>query len=280
MKNPARRRLSFPLAFILLVAFLAPPLAPRAAPQTANQQTVVARVTLKNRQDIEQFVTLGVDLLEMRQGDDLFILTTPEQVAELRAKGWAIAIDKAQSDLVNQQQQTNTFSGGYRTIAEMVALLNSRAAAYPTLAEVFTYGQSWEKVHSGGAAGRDLYGITLTNKQIAGPKPTFFLMAAIHARELTTSELALRLMDHLLTNYGVDGDATWLLDEHKIVIVPSSNPDGHILAEQSFFQRKNTNNSYGGNCSNPPSSANQYGVDLNRNANFKWGTVNTPAEPL
>src|ERR1044071_5375928 len=129
MKNPARRRLSFPLAFTLLVAFLAPPLAPRAAPQTANQQTVVARVTLKSRQDVEQFVALGVDLLEMRQGDDLFILTTPEQVAELRAKGWAIAIDKAQSDLVNQQQQTNTFSGVYRTIAEMVALLNSRAAA-------------------------------------------------------------------------------------------------------------------------------------------------------
>ena len=278
MKKPARR-LSSLLAFVLLVAFLAPPLTPRAAPQTSGQQTVVARVTLKNRQDVEQFVALGVDLLEMRQGDDLFILTTPEQVAELRAKGWAIAIDKTQSDLVNQQQKTNTFSGGYRTIAEMVALLNSRASSYPNLAEVFTYGQSWEKVHSGGTAGRDLFGITLTNRQIAGPKPTFFLMAAIHARELTTSELALRFMDYLLTNYGTDGDITWLLDEHKIVIVPAANPDGRVIAEQGFYQRKNTNNTYTTGCANPPTAANQYGVDLNRNSHFKWGTINPPTEP-
>ncbi|MEN3332135.1 MAG: hypothetical protein V7641_1500, partial [Blastocatellia bacterium] len=115
--------------------------------------------------------------------------------------------------------------------------------------------------------------------QIAGPKPTFFLMAAIHARELTTSELALRFIDYLLTNYGTDGDVTWLLDEHKIVVVPVANPDGRVIAESGFFQRKNTNNTYGGGCSNPPTVSNQYGVDLNRNSDFKWGTVNPPSEP-
>jgi len=279
MKKYARRRLSFLLAFILLAVFLAQPITPLAAPQTTSQQPVIARVTIKNRQDIEQFVTLGVDLLEMRQGDDLFILTTPEQVAELRAKGWAIAIDKTQTELINQQQKANTFSGGYRTVTEMRALLNSRAASYPNIAEVFTYGQSWEKVKSGGTSGWDLFGITLTNKQVAGPKPTFFLMAAIHARELATSELALRFMDYLLTNYGIDGDITWLLDEHKIVIVPIANPDGRVIAEQGFYQRKNTNNTYTTGCSNPPTVSNQYGVDLNRNSHFKWGTINPPSEP-
>jgi len=54
-------------------------------------------------------------------------------------------------------------------------------------------------------AGSDLFGIKLTNRQRPGPKPTFFLMAAIHARELTTSELALRLVDYLLSRYGVMG---------------------------------------------------------------------------
>jgi hypothetical protein len=83
----------------------------------------------------------------------------------------------------------------------------------------------------------------------------------------------------LLNNYGVDGDATWLLDEHLIVIVPVANPDGRVLAEQGLYQRKNTNNTYGGGCSNPPTPSNQYGVDLNRNFNFKWGTVNMPTEP-
>lgn len=275
------RRLSINLALILLALFLAQPVAQLATPQQIGGQTVIARVTMRDRQELERFVTLGLDLLEMRTGDDLFILTTPAQINELRAGGWAVSIDEKQTALIKEQQaNANTFRNGYRTVAEMRAFVDSKAAAYPNLAEVFTYGQSWEKVKSGGTLGWDLFGITLTNKQIPGPKPTFFLMAAIHSRELTTSELALRFIDYLLTNYGVDGDATWLLDEHKIVIIPSSNPDGHGIAEQGFFQRKNTNNTYGGNCSNPPTVANQFGVDLNRNANFKWGTVNPPTEPL
>jgi hypothetical protein len=112
-----------------------------------------------------------------------------------------------------------------------------------------------------------------------GPKPVFFLMAAIHARELTTSEIAMRLVDHLLDNYGADGDATWLLDEHQVVVVPVVNPDGRVVAERGFLQRKNTNHTSGGTCSSPPSSGNQFGVDLNRNYAFQWGVVNAPTEP-
>ena len=151
----------------------------------------------------------------------------------------------------------------------MRAFLADEAAHYPNLTQVFTYGKSYE--------GSDLFGIRLTNRQITGTKPTFFLMAAIHARELSTSELALRLADYLLSRYGTDGDATWLLDEHQVVIVPVVNPDGRELAEQSFYQRKNVD-PVGGVCSGAISPLYQTGVDLNRNSNFKWGTVNGPGE--
>jgi Zinc carboxypeptidase/Viral BACON domain len=247
--------------------------------QSAGSAPVVARVTLSNTNDRARFLQLGLDLLEMRRGDDLFILTSPAQIDELRAKGWAIRTDSEQTALFNQQMALNTYRSGYRTVAEMRDYLNSKAAQYPNLAEVFTYGQSWEKVHSGGTAGGDLFGITLTNRQTSGPKPTFFLMAAIHARELTTSELALRFIDYLLSNYGTDGDVTWLLDEHRIVIVPAANPDGRVIAESGYYQRKNTNTTYGGGCANPPTVSNQYGVDLNRNSDFKWGTVDSPSQP-
>jgi hypothetical protein len=279
MKFCTRHRFSISLILILLAIFLAQPTAQVATPQQINNQTVIARVTIKNQAELAQFVRLGLDLLEMREGDDLFILTTPAHVVELRAKGWLVNIDQKQTALINNQQSTKTFSGGYRTVAEMRAFVDSKAAAFPNLAEVFTYGQSWEKVQPGGAAGWDLFGITLTNEQLTGAKPTFFLMAAIHARELATSELALRLIDYLLAGYGVDADVTWLLDEHKIVIVPVSNPDGRVIAEQGFFQRKNTNTTYGGGCPNPPTAFSQFGVDLNRNTDFKWGTVNPPTEP-
>ncbi|MEN3331876.1 MAG: hypothetical protein V7641_1241, partial [Blastocatellia bacterium] len=207
-----RLLLLFILAFIII--FATQSTAPLAAPQTADDAPVVARVTLRDARDVGRFVQLGLDLLEMRQGDDLFILTSNAQIKELRGQGWVIQVDPQQTDLFSQQRKTNTYSGGYRTVAEMRAYVDSKATQYPNLAEVFTYGQSWEKVHSGGTSGSDLFGITLTNRQITGPKPTFFLMAAIHARELTTSELALRFVDYLLTNYGTDGDVTWLLDEH------------------------------------------------------------------
>jgi carboxypeptidase T len=277
MKKLDHRILSVGLAFILLSAFLAEPFShPTRAQQSAD--TVIARVTISSREELSRFLALGLDLLEMRDGNDLFILSTLDQVESLRAQGWAITVDKKQTATI-REQGVNTFSGGYRTVAEMRSFLESEAAQYPDLAEVVVYGQSWEKIRSGGAAGSDLFGIKLTNRQRPGPKPTFFLMAAIHARELTTSELALRLVDYLLSRYGVDGDATWLLDEHLIVIVPAANPDGRAIAEQGYYQRKNTDTNYGGGCANPPTATNQYGVDLNRNASFKFGTVNPPTEP-
>ena len=227
---------------------------------------------------LNRFVTLGLDLLEMRDGKDLFITTSLKQIEELRAAGWQIKRDDEQTNLL-RSQTIESFMGGYRTVPEMRAFVDGMASRYPNLAEVVIYGSSWEKIQSGGTAGHDLFAVKLTNRQITGPKPTIYINASIHPRELVTSELALRLIEYLLNNYGVEGDATWLLDEHLIVIVPVSNPDGRRLAEQGLYQRKNTNFTYGGGCANPPTSSNQYGVDLNRNFSFKWGTVNMPTEP-
>jgi hypothetical protein len=245
--------------------------------QLSADQPLIARITIRNEAELEQLVTLGLDLLEMREEDDLFILTTPEQVEQLRSEGWKVKVDEDQTAQLRQQRDAflrepdaNLVQGGYRTVGEMRVSLNSAAARYPNLAEVFVYGRSWE--------GRELFGVKLTNKQKPGPKPVFFLMAAIHPREMSTSELALRLVDHLLPRYGLVGDVTWLLDEHLIVIVPAVNPDGRLLAERGLYQRKNTNRSYGGNCAASPTSTNQFGVDLNRNWPFKWGAVNTPNE--
>lgn len=258
-------------------------LARSAAP--AADEPVIARVTLKTPSEVQRFLKLGLDVLETRSGDDLFILTTPAEVDQLRIDGWAIRIDADHSATLQRQRQGqpapapapsaprgSLFRAGYRTVAEMRDLLDERAAQYPDLAEVFVYGASWERLTGGPTAGHDLFGITLTNKQRPGPKPTFFLMAAIHARELSTSELALRFVDYLLANYGIDGDATWLLDEHAIVVVPVVNPDGRVLAEAGYLQRKNTDTTYG-QCPVP-----RFGVDLNRNSSFKWGTVNGPTE--
>ena len=272
-----KRAWTFGFAVVVALSLLAQGRGATAIAQQPAADPVIARITIASAQEFTRLSELGVDLLEYREGSDLFILTTPEQIEELAAQGFQIRVDEPQTALIRQQIGSQTFNGGYSTVPEMRARLENRATQYPDLAEFFLYGSSWQKLHSQG--GHDLFGIKLTNKNIPSPKPTFFLMAAIHARELSTSELALRFIDHLLQGYGVDADATWLLDEHLIVVVPVVNPDGRRVAEQGYFQRKNMNNTNGFGCANPPTPFNQFGVDLNRNYKFKWGTVNGPNEP-
>ncbi|HEX2844804.1 MAG TPA: M14 family zinc carboxypeptidase, partial [Candidatus Limnocylindria bacterium] len=117
--------------------------------------------------------------------------------------------------------------------------------------------------------------LKLTNRAIPGPKPAFFLMGAIHAREYTTAETAMRFAEQIVSGYGTDPDATWLLDHHELHVLPHTNPDGRKLAEQGYYQRKNRDPVGATSCSNPPTSSNQYGVDLNRNYGFKFGGAST-----
>jgi hypothetical protein len=278
MKFPTRYFLPA-LAIVLMLTISRPAFVPSSA--GAVQQTnreIVARVTVATYAERLRLATLGLDLLESNEGDDRFVLTTPAELEKLRSAGWKISVDDERTAQL-RQSSADSFMGGYRTVPEMRAFADDMATRFPNLADVVVYGQSWEKISSGGTAGHDLFAVRLTNEQIAGPKPTILITASIHARELVPSEIALRLIEYLLNNYGADGDVTWLLDEHLIVIVPIANPDGRRLAEQGLMQRKNMNTSYGGGCPVPPTSTSQYGVDLNRNFNFKWGTVNTPTEP-
>jgi carboxypeptidase T len=106
--------------------------------------------------------------------------------------------------------------------------------------------------------------LKLTNSAITDPKPRIFMSGAIHAREYATVELVTRLAEYLVTNYGTDADATWMLDHHEVHIMLHANPDGRKQAETGLSWRKNTNQDY---CS--PTS-NYRGADLNRNFEFKW----------
>jgi murein tripeptide amidase MpaA len=106
--------------------------------------------------------------------------------------------------------------------------------------DIADIGNSWDKVTAGGAAGYDIYALELTNQsfEVPGGKPTFFLMAEIHAREYTTAETATRFAEYLVNNYGTNPDITWLLDYFRIFIVTMTNPDGRKFAETGELWRK------------------------------------------
>jgi carboxypeptidase T len=196
----------------------------------------------------------------------------PTQADALRARGYAVELDGARTQRLQAVRAAMEEGAGaagtipgfpcYRTVSQTYADLAALAAAHPGLATFTDIGDGWEKATAG--TGSDIMALKLTNAAIAGSKPQFVLIAAIHARELVTAELATRFAEELVAGYGVDPDVTWLLDTVEVHIVPQLNPDGRRRAEAGSSWRKNTDNDF---CANTSSR----GIDLNRNSSFLWG---------
>ena len=154
----------------------------------------------------------------------------------------------------------------YRTVEETYASAQAIADAFPELAEWIDVGDSWKKTQNS-AEGYDLMVLKLTNSVVPGPKPKLFITSALHAREYATAELTTRFAEQMVDDYGIDADATWLLDEHEVHLMLHANPDGRKRAEEGLSWRKNHNEDH---CPNGDTGE-WLGVDLNRNFDFKWG---------
>ncbi|MEO8195643.1 MAG: M14 family zinc carboxypeptidase [Thermoanaerobaculia bacterium] len=211
----------------------------------------------------------------------LRILADPERLEQLRALGFYVEVDAPSTALIRQAEEANrqaaealargeTPAAGipnfpcYRTVEETFATAQAIVAAHPTLASWIDAGDSWDKLTAGGPAGYDMMVLKLTNSAVPGPKPILFATSAIHAREYTTAELMTRFAEQLVSGYGADADATWLLDFHEIHLMLQTNPDGRKQAEAAQLWRKNTNQNYCG------ATSTSRGADLNRNFSFQW----------
>jgi len=244
--------------------------------EEALTKTVV-RIYLNDQRQLHELAH-ELDLFEEATTNGYAVgLASEEEIAGLRAQGVRIEVDRArdgelrsaQAEVMSRSSQaTNTIPGYacYRTVEETYNSLTTLTATYPTLVTKLNIGNSWEKFTPGGNAGYDIFALKVTNSAKPDPKPKFLLMSAIHAREYATAELAMRFVEDLLTKYGVDPDATWLLDNFELHLIPQANPDGRKKAEAGQLWRKNTDSNDG--CRRSSS----WGTDLNRNSSFKWNT--------
>lgn len=241
------------------------------APWPAARTQVLAVVQYGDAADLPGLVD-RYDVWEVdRANRRAVVLLDAAGIAALRGAGYTVTVDAART----AAEAPAPFVGPrradaipnypcYRTVTETYAAIDDLVATYPALVSKVDIGNSWLK-ESGNAGGDDIFAVVLTNQAIPGPKPRFFLMAAIHAREYATAESAMRFAEQLAAGYGVAPDITWLLDFTEIHIVTQVNPDGRRRAEVNVLWRKNVNNTDG--CMTPS----YVGVDLNRNSSFKWG---------
>ncbi len=312
--QPRHTRRPVTLAALTIILLLAARLDARPAVLSGwpGQEQVVARVYYEDSRDIARLS--DYDVWEYNNVAEGYVLAAVDgaDYAALAADGWRVAVDEAATTQLTAPDNATPFFGNYRTVDELYADLDEISVAHPQLIELLTYGQSYCLGHGGCLTpggdtlpGYPLRAVRVTNEAIAGSsnvsgdtvtrgqKPIFFLMANIHAREITTPEIAMRFLDLLLDGYGSDADITWLVDYHEIWIVPTANPDGHWLVELGeqegyggwpFYQRKNAKqeNLIDGmdDCSIwPPTGGDHYGVDLNRNHSFAWGGEGSSPEP-
>lgn len=281
------RKFSLILILVMLINNGSTALAQNTAVLTAKESTpgqpVVAQVYYHGTDDLNQLASY-LDVWEVNhKAGYLVAMLSPEQYASLQLSGYRLVIDKGKTDLLSQPLIPLPGQGPdsipsfpcYRTVEEDYASMEAINTAHPELAELIDIGDSWDKSMPGSPAGYDIYALRLTNENmgVIDDKPTFFLIAEIHARELVTAETAMRYAEYLIANYGIDPDITWLLDYFRVNIVTMTNPDGRKLAEQGKLWRKNVDNNDGCFFSS------SWGTDLNRNHTFKWNNGGSSPYP-
>ena len=256
----------------------------RAASQR-DDTSLVLRVYFNDRAERDRLAAELAPEEAATTGGYLTVISDREAYESMKARGLSVEIDaeqvRQQDDLkLLAQSNPGLLFGDYRTVEEVYAYMDRLAAAHPTLVEKLDIGDSWCKLHPGECTqpdshgGYDLYVLHITNRDIPGPKPVFWLDAGTHSREIAGPEMATRFMGQLLDRYDRDPDSRWLVDWHDIWIMPLVNPDGYRLvgpdSDRPMKHRKNADNDDG--CEVYPSTSDtQFGTDINRNFPYKWG---------
>ncbi len=166
----------------------------------------------------------------------------------------------------------------YHTSDEIETELNNYATVYSDLAQLRLLGYTLQD-------SLPLYALKISdNVESEEDEPAIFYMGSMHAEEILGIEVAMFMIDSLLTGYA-DGNQQiqWWVDNCEIWIMPDVNPEGHqvVMDELDIYYRKNKrdNNNNGILDFNPGLNTSPTigegmddydGVDLNRNWDYHW----------
>ncbi|XP_048215856.1 carboxypeptidase M isoform X1 [Perognathus longimembris pacificus] len=148
----------------------------------------------------------------------------------------------------------------YHHQEEMETFLKGVAQNYSSITHLHSVGKS--------VKGRNLWVLVVGRypKEHRVGIPEFKYVANMHGDETVGRELLLHLIDYLVTNHGKDAEITKLLDNTRIHIMPSMNPDGfESVKKPDCFYNSGRGNS------------NDY--DLNRNFPDAFENNNVSRQP-
>ncbi|CAJ1065576.1 carboxypeptidase D isoform X3 [Xyrichtys novacula] len=158
----------------------------------------------------------------------------------------------------NQPIQPQEFR--HHNFADMELFLRKYSSEFPSITHLYSVGNSVE--------GMALYVMVISDNPDVHEhgEPEFKYVANMHGNEVVGRELMLNLIEYLCRNYGTDPEVTKLVNNTRIHIMPSMNPDGYEAATEGdvkgYRGRNNSNN-----------------FDLNRNFPDQFVTITEPRQP-
>ncbi len=228
--------------FVILICFLTNLNLTRAAEteETYFKFTVKARVELET---ITRLISIDKVI-----GDTVYAYANQQQIEVFENLNYLYQKLPHPGTLIQPEMTTDPAEvkgwDVYPTYDAYVSLMNQFASGYPNLCQLVNIGSSVE--------GRSLLFVKISdNVDQAEDEPEFMYTATMHGDETCGFMLMLRLIDYLLSNYGVDTQVTELVNNSEIWINPLANPDGTYNSGNHTV--------YGA------TRYNANGVDLNRN---------------
>jgi len=194
----------------------------------------------------------GVDSVD---GKIIRMVVTPAQLEELNASGHRVTVEIP--DLAAHERHVLGWDNpgpnsppGYDTYDDIVNELTTLANTYPDLCQLKTVGTS--------VNGNTIYALKISKDvNTENFEPELRLLGAHHGNENIGAELCLYWTRDLLQNYGVDEDATYIIDHYELWSQPVVNPDGYIATTRN----------------------NAHGYDLNRNYSYMWDPTHGSSGP-
>jgi len=167
------------------------------------------------------------------------------------------------NDVKFSEDPNGPFFDDYRTWEEIYDWYDQLALDYPNLVEVKTLNTTYE--------GRQQKLVVLTTPNGKGTKPVLYWQGGTHAREWIGVSTMCYMISKLLSGYGVDDDATFLLSTYEFHTVTILNVDGYDYTWNTDRMWRKTRKP------NSPNPCN--GTDPNRNWDNHWCTVGASTNP-
>ncbi|XP_067866654.1 carboxypeptidase D-like [Heterodontus francisci] len=135
----------------------------------------------------------------------------------------------------------------YHNFSALQSFLKCIHLNYPSITHLYSIGHS--------SQGRDLWVLAISGKDSSQHTlgiPEVKYVGNMHGNEAVGREILLHFILHLVTSYGKNSELTLFLDNTRVHVLPSMNPDGFEMSLED-------------DCDGPAGRYNANGFDLNRN---------------